>query len=63
MKFIRINKQDYTMNGEPRRADIISIGEKLTIIVYRKSRFARKRIKVYKDKCTGTAVVYCHLPF
>ena len=63
MKLIRISKQDYTMNGEPRRADIISVGKKLTIIAYRKSRFASKRVKVYKDKCTRTAVMYCHLPF
>lgn len=63
MKLIRITKQEYTINGEPRRADIVSIGAKLTIIFYRKSRSASKRIKVYKDKCTGTTVVYCRLPF
>lgn len=62
MKYFKIDKQFYTIHGETRRTDMISVGKKLTIVIFRKSRLL-KRIRVDKDKLTGITFVFCHLPF
>lgn len=62
MKYFEINKQFYTIHGETRRVDMISVGKKLAIVIFRKSR-SLKRIRVDKDILTGTTFVFCRVPF
>ena len=63
MKMFSIGKKTYTICGEEQTHTEIHLF-KLTILVYRKVKYADKRIRAIKDRFFGTGtLVEMFLPF